>query len=126
MKTCLHVDDSKAIRAIVRPILVKLGFEVLEAGDGAEALKICQAKFPDAILLDWNMPVMDGLEFLKALRATPGGDAPIVIFCTTENRPKQIEEGILAGANEYVMKPFNQEILQSKFEGVGLLQSAAQ
>ena len=56
MKTCLHVDDSKAIRAIVRPILVKLGFEVLEAGDGAEALKICQAKFPDAILLDWNMP----------------------------------------------------------------------
>lgn len=84
MKACLHVDDSKAIRAIVRPILVNLGFEVLEAGDGAEALKICQVKFPDAILLDWNMPVMDGPEFLKALRATPGGDEPIVIFYNGE------------------------------------------
>ena len=121
MKTCLHVDDSKAIRAIVRPILINLGFEVLEAADGAEALKACQAKFPTAILLDWNMPVMNGLEFLKALRATPGGDAPIVIFCTTENKPQQIEEGILAGANEYIMKPFDQAILESKFAEVGLL-----
>jgi two-component system chemotaxis response regulator CheY len=121
MKSCLLVDDSKAIRAIVRPILANLGFEVLEAGDGAEALKICQAEFPTAVLLDWNMPVMNGLEFLKALRATPGGDQPIVIFCTTENRPQQIEEGILAGANEYIMKPFDQEILQSKFAQVGLL-----
>lgn len=123
MQTCLHVDDSKAIRAIVRPILVNLGFEVLEAGDGAEALKICQTKLPTAILLDWNMPVMDGLAFLKALRASPHGDEPVVIFCTTENRPQQIQEGILAGANEYIMKPFDQEILQSKFINTGLLQS---
>lgn len=121
MKTCLLVDDSKAIRAIVRPILINLGFEVIEAADGAEALKVCQAQLPTAVLLDWNMPVMNGLEFLKALRATPGGDAPIVIFCTTENRPQQIEEGIMAGANEYIMKPFDQEILQSKFSEVGLL-----
>ena len=121
MKTCLIVDDSKVIRKVARHILETLEFQVEEAGDGREALDRCEAKMPDVVLLDWNMPVMNGLEFLKALRATPGGDAPIVIFCTTENRPQQIEEGILAGANEYIMKPFDQEILQSKFAEVGLL-----
>jgi two-component system, chemotaxis family, chemotaxis protein CheY len=121
MKTCLLVDDSKAIRAIVRPIIANLGFSVVEAADGAEALKVCQAKFPTAVLLDWNMPVMNGLEFLKALRATPGGDAPIVIFCTTKDRPEQIEEGLRFGANEYIMKPFDQDILRGKFAQVGLV-----
>ena len=76
---------------------------------------------PDAILLDWNMPVMNGLEFLKKLRQTSGGEAPIVVFCTTENDLSAIVEAMGAGANEYIMKPFDSEIVQSKFAEVGLL-----
>jgi two-component system chemotaxis response regulator CheY len=121
MKSCLLVDDSKAIRAIVRPMLTSLGFEVSEAADGAQALKACESGYPTVVLLDWNMPVMNGLDFLKALRRQPGGDAPIVIFCTTENSLEHIRIGLEAGANEYIMKPFDQEILQGKLAEVGLL-----
>ena len=76
---------------------------------------------PDAVLLDWNMPVMDGLQFLKELRKLPGGNDPVVIFCTTENDIAHIEAAITAGANEYIMKPFDSEIIQAKFMQVGLL-----
>jgi two-component system chemotaxis response regulator CheY len=76
---------------------------------------------PDAILLDWNMPVMDGISFLRALRASPGGDAPIVLFCTTETELSKIQTAIEAGANEYIMKPFDSEIVESKLSQVGLL-----
>jgi two-component system, chemotaxis family, chemotaxis protein CheY len=72
-------------------------------------------------LLDWNMPVMNGLDFLKALRADPGGDSPVVVFCTTENDLGAIAEAMNAGANEYIMKPFDSEIMQSKFAEVGLV-----
>ena len=77
---------------------------------------------PDAILLDWNMPVMNGIEFLKVLRSDPGGDRPVVVFCTTENDLSSIGQAIEAGANEYIMKPFDSEIIQSKFAEVGLVQ----
>lgn len=121
MKSCLIVDDSKVIRMVARKILEELTFETVEAADGQEALEACKRKLPDAILLDWNMPVMSGIEFLRALRAMPGGDAPIVVFCTTENDIQHIQEAIEAGANEYIMKPFDSEIIQSKFSQVGLL-----
>ncbi len=121
MKTCLVVDDSKVIRLVARKILQELEFEIEEAADGSEALAVCKRKMPDGVLLDWNMPVMDGLEFLRALRATPGGDAPIVVFCTTENDMEHIQKAIEAGANEYIMKPFDSEIIQAKFAQVGLL-----
>jgi len=121
MKTCLVVDDSKVIRMVAKKILQDLGFEVQEAADGSEALEICKQKFPEGVLLDWNMPVMDGLEYLRALRALPGGDAPIVVFCTTENDMNHIQKAIEAGANEYIMKPFDSEIIQTKFAQVGLL-----
>lgn len=121
MKSCLIVDDSKVIRMVARKILQELGFETLEAADGEEALHACQKKLPDAVLLDWNMPVMDGLEYLVALRALPGGDAPIVVFCTTENDIEHIQKAIESGANEYIMKPFDSEIIQAKFLQVGLL-----
>ena len=76
---------------------------------------------PDAVLLDWNMPIMSGIEYLIELRKLPGGDAPVVVFCTTENDIEHIQKAIEAGANEYIMKPFDSEIIQAKFTQVGLL-----
>lgn len=121
MKSCLIVDDSKVIRMVAKKILLGLEFETVEAADGQQALDACLANMPDGILLDWNMPVMSGIEFLRELRAVPGGDKPIVVFCTTENDIEHIQEAIEAGANEYIMKPFDSEIIQAKFTQVGLL-----
>ncbi len=121
MKTCLIVDDSKVIRMVAKKILDELGFGTEEAADGQIALDACKAKMPEAVLLDWNMPVMNGIEFLRALREHPGGDAPIVIFCTTENDLDHIQEAMSAGANEYIMKPFDSDIIQAKFQQVGLI-----
>lgn len=121
MKTCLIVDDSKVIRMVARKILQELSFATEEAADGQQALDACNNAMPDAVLLDWNMPVMDGITFLRELRKTPGGDKPIVVFCTTENDMKHIQEAIESGANEYIMKPFDSEIIQTKFQQVGLL-----
>lgn len=121
MKTCLVVDDSKVVRSVARKILEELGFSVTEAADGVQATEACQKAMPVAILLDWNMPVMDGLEFLKHLRQMSGGDKPIVIFCTTENDIGHIQRAMEAGANEYIMKPFDKDIIQSKFAQAGIL-----
>ncbi len=121
MKSCLIVDDSKVIRMVAKKILQELGFSTAEAEDGQKALEHCQRELPDAVLLDWNMPVMNGLEFLNALRKLPGGDRPIVVLCSTENDIDHIQEAITEGANEYIMKPFDSEILQTKFSQVGLL-----
>ena len=121
MKTCLVVDDSTVIRKVARRILEELQFVVDEAGDGAQALDACRAKLPDAILLDWDMPVLDGLSFLIALRKEAGGERPVVVFCTTENDIDHITRALQAGANEYIMKPFDREIIESKFTEVGLL-----
>ena len=121
MKTCLVVDDSKVIRMVARRILEGLSFAITEAADGQKAVEACQQKMPDAVLLDWNMPVMNGIEFLHVLRKMPGGDQPIVVFCTTENEMTKILEAMSAGANEYIMKPFDSDIIQSKFAQVGLL-----
>jgi len=121
MKHCLVVDDSSVIRKVARRILEDLDFKISEAADGQEALTFCQHTMPDAILLDWNMPVMDGLDFLIALRGEEGGDRPIVVFCTTENDIDHIARAIRAGANEYIMKPFDREIVEAKFQEVGLI-----
>lgn len=120
MKTCLVVDDSKVVRMVARKILEGLDFEITEAEDGQKAIEVCQRQMPTAILLDWNMPVKSGIEFLKELRAMEG-DQPIVVFCTTENDMAHIQEAIQAGANEYIMKPFDSEIIESKFSQVGLV-----
>ena len=120
-KTCLIVDDSKMIRRVAGRILKDMQFDTNEAGDGNEAINICRTSMPDAILLDWNMPIMDGLSFLKALRKQPGGKDPVVVFCTAERDVLKITEALEAGADEYVMKPFDSDILESKFSEVGLL-----
>lgn len=121
MKSCLVVDDSRVVRRVARQIVEDLGLVCIEAEDGQQALDKCKESMPEAILLDWNMPVMNGIEFLKALRQEPGGDAPIVVFCTTENDMSKITEALSAGANEYIMKPFDSEIITAKFEQVGIL-----
>jgi len=121
MKSCLVVDDSKVVRSVARKILESLGFAIEEAANGQEALDACQRAMPNAVLLDWNMPVMSGIEFLRKLRALDGGDSPVVVFCTTENDMAHIQEALGAGANEYIMKPFDSEIVESKFSQVGLL-----
>ena len=121
MKVCLVVDDSRVIRKVARRILEDLGFEVAEAADGTEALAWCRTVTPQLILLDWNMPGMSGLEFLKTLRGAPGGEEPRVIFCSVENDLDRIREALAAGADEYIMKPFDREIVEAKFQEVGLL-----
>jgi len=123
MKTCLVADDSSVIRKVARRILEKLEFQIVEAEDGEQALEACKLAFPEAILLDWNMPVMDGYEFMVQLRRMPGGDAPIVVFCTTENGVDHISRALQAGANEYIMKPFDRDIVAAKFQEVGLVQA---
>ena len=121
MKTCLVVDDSSVIRKVARRILEGLEFEISEAEDGEQALDACKRQLPEAILLDWNMPKMDGYEFLRMLRRMPGGDGPKVVFCTTENDVAHIARALHAGANEYIMKPFDKEIVEAKFQEVGLI-----
>jgi len=121
MKICLVVDDSSVTRKVARRILEGMDFQIVEAEDGEQALGLCQSQLPDAILLDWNMPKMDGYEFLKAKRRMPGGDQPKVVFCTTENDVAHIARALHAGANEYIMKPFDREIVEAKFQEVGLI-----
>lgn len=121
MKRCLIVDDSRVVRKVAGRIIRDLSFDVHEAGDGAEALLHCRETMPDAVLLDWNMPVMNGLDFLRALRREANGDKPIVVFCSTENDADHISEAIRTGANEFIMKPFDSNIIQSKFAEVGLI-----
>ena len=120
LKSCLVVDDSKVIRKVARHILESMNFIVTEAADGHEAMDQCVASNPDVILLDWNMPSMSGMDFLRAYRASSTQGAKI-IFCTTENGIGHIQAAIDAGADEYVMKPFDRETLHSKMQIVGCL-----
>lgn len=126
MKTCLVVDDSGVVRAAARRMLERLSFNVIEAENGMSALARCEEEAPDGIILDWNMPVLDGLEFLQRLRARADGAAPKVIFCTTMNDMDHIAQALALGANEYIMKPFDEEILREKLEEVGLIEKQLQ
>jgi two-component system chemotaxis response regulator CheY len=121
MKRCLVVDDSRVIRRVAAKIIEDLGFETCEAESGQRALALCAARMPEIVLLDWEMPQMDGLEVAKALRALPGGAAATIIFCATCNDPAGIKQALDAGADEYIMKPFDSEIVSSKFLLLGLL-----
>jgi len=116
--SCLITDDSSLVRKIARRIFTGLGFAVDEAENGQVALEKCKNKMPDVVLLDWNMPVMDGLEFLQSLRRTEGGRAPAVIFCTTETDVDHVQRALANGANEYLMKPFDSESLIAKLDMV--------
>ncbi|MGE3313730.1 MAG: response regulator [Planctomycetaceae bacterium] len=122
MKKILLVDDSKAVRLMGRRCTMALGFEALEAENGEEALNVIRAHPDvDVVLLDWNMPVMDGITFLKRLREEPLAVQPVVVMCTTENDMARIVEAIQAGANEYIMKPFTEDIVRDKLQETGVL-----
>jgi two-component system chemotaxis response regulator CheY len=121
MKQCLIVDDSRVIRKVARRILEEMHLGIEEAEDGVAALEMCRRVMPDAILLDSNMPNMSGVEFLRALRHEPNGTKPLVIYCTIENDVSQITEAIGAGANEYILKPYDRAAVESKFSEAGLV-----
>jgi two-component system chemotaxis response regulator CheY len=121
LKSCLVVDDSHVVRTVARRMLEGLNFCVDEAANGKLALEACLKRMPDAVLLDWNMPVMTGIEFLRELRVAPGGKEPVVVFCTTHFDLDHIEQALGAGATEYIIKPFDGEILHEKLSQLGLV-----
>ncbi len=121
MTTCLIVDDSKIVRKVITRILEPLGFRIVEAENGEQALEHARKHKVDLIMLDWNMPVMNGIDFLRTLRGDGSIAQPKVIFCTTENEIPKITEAMQAGADEYVMKPFDEGIITGKLQQLGLL-----
>ncbi len=118
---CLVVDDSKVVRSVARRILHELDIDVAEAEHGEEALRMIRRDMPDVILLDMNMPVMDGMSFLHHVRDEFGEFGPTVICCSTENSATQVQKAIEAGASEYIMKPFDDTIIRLKLEQIGIL-----
>jgi two-component system chemotaxis response regulator CheY len=117
----LVVDDSRAIRSIIGKSVKELGFEVLEAGHGLEALERLQTfGVVELALVDWNMPEMNGFDFLVAARANPAWKDMVILMVTTETEMSQMQRALDAGANEYVMKPFTKDVLREKLQLVGL------
>lgn len=118
-RTCLIVDDSRVIRKVSSKIALSLGYVPVEAQDGHEALARCKQSMPDLVLTDWNMPEMDGIEFVTKLRAIPTPKEPVVVFCTSNGEAKDIHDGIAAGADDYIVKPFDEAALKAKLEKLG-------
>ena len=117
----LIIDDSKAMRSILSRMLQGLGFEVLEASNGREGLERLQANGKvDLALVDWNMPEMNGLEFIRKVRAEQSYDGVLLMMVTTETEMENVVRALAAGANEYVMKPFTQEIILEKLQIFGM------
>lgn len=119
MKHCLVIDNSRVIRKVACGILEQLHFVPEEAEDTSAALNACRAHMPDAILLD--VPQSAGLEFIRNLRRERGGDHPVVVLCTTENDVLRISEAMSAGADDYMLKPFDRGALANKFQEIGLI-----
>ena len=120
MKHCLVVDDSRVIRTVARRIMEDLRYSVAEAEDGFAALRACHESMPDLIFLDWNLPSMKGLDFIKSVRGQQNGARPVILFCTTESDPGEIASAMAAGANEYVMKPFDGGQVRAKLADIGV------
>lgn len=118
-RQCLIVDDSRVIRKVSRKITEELGYTTREAENGEEALARCRAAMPDLVITDWNMPVMTGVEFVAALRKLPGAERAKVVFCTSNSGARDVHEGIAAGADDYIVKPFGESALKAKLEGLG-------
>ena len=121
MRHCLVVDDSSVIRKVARRILEDFDFSVSEAEHGSAALEACRRAMPDMVLLDWHLPVMDGLEFLESLRKLDNGRHPKVVFCASEADVAQIARALRAGADEYILKPFDRAAVEAKLQEVGML-----
>jgi two-component system, chemotaxis family, chemotaxis protein CheY len=124
MNRCLVIDDSDVIRKIARTILEDLNFDTAEAEDAEVALEYCRAGMPDLILLDFDLPSSNGVEFVRKIRHEEDGERPVIVFCTTDNDVVQISKALQAGANDYVQKPFDRGTLESKLAATGLLKTA--
>ena len=120
MKTCLVVEESRVVRKVARRLLEDLGFAVAEAADGPEGLAWCAAMMPDVVLFDADPAPASGLDFLRRLRLEPGGLRPKVIFCSAESDLQQIRAALDAGAAEYIIKPFDGEIVADKLALAGV------
>ncbi len=120
MKHCLIVDDSRVVRTVARRILESLSYSVDEVEDGMTGLRACREKMPDLIFLDWNLPEMKGLEFIKSVRGQHAGDHPVILFSATERDPDEMASAFAAGANELVQKPFDGSLMRAKLEGIGV------
>lgn len=117
----LIIDDSRAMRRILRQIVEPLGFEIMEAGNGQEGLAcLHQVDHVELVLVDWNMPVMNGLEFVKAVRSDDGWREMKLVMVTTETEPAQMARALMAGVDEFVMKPFTADILLDKLRLIGV------
>ena len=121
---CLVVDDSRVIRRMAAEILKSLGLRTAEAEHGLAAVEFCRTTAPDLVLLDWNMPEMDGITCLRALRCMDLSPRPLVVMCTTESGLSKIREALETGADEYIMKPYDREVLLDKLTQVGLMERA--
>ncbi len=121
MKHCLVVEDSRVIRKVACRILESLDLEAEEAEDAASALDVCRRQMPDLVLLDWNMPDGGALAFLRDLRRAEGGTEPVVVFCTTENNLSDITEAMMTGANDYLLKPYDRPLIESKLAQIGVI-----
>ncbi len=121
MRHCLVIDNSRVVRKVARRILEDFDFSVSEAADGRVALDACQRSMPDMVLLDWHLPVMDGLDFLANLRQMDGGKRPKVVFCASEADVSQIARALRAGADEYLLKPFDRTAVETKLHEIGML-----
>jgi len=120
MKHCLIVDDSRVVRTVARRILENLSYSVEEVEDGMTGLRACREKMPDLIFLDWNLPEMKGLEFIKSVRGQHDGRHPVILFSATERDPDEVASAFAAGANELVQKPFDGSLMRAKLEGIGV------
>jgi len=121
MKSCLILDDSSSIRKVTGRILSDLEFEVSEADNEPEALAACEARMPDCVIVDWQVPDVDSLRFLKMLRGMPGGDRPKIVYCLSENDPMSVAKAMRHGADGHMLKPFDRDLLKDSFAAVGLL-----
>ncbi|MEM7729547.1 MAG: response regulator [Pseudomonadota bacterium] len=119
-RRCLIIDQSAMVRRVAARIVRDLGFEVTEAKTGQEAIDACAARTPDVVLLDWKMPDMDAMRVIEAFK-TDAGKGPTLIFCTAERSVDRIVAALQAGADEYIMKPFDSDVIRSKFVLAGLL-----
>jgi two-component system chemotaxis response regulator CheY len=123
----LVIDDSRAMRMVVRRIVEGVGFEVVEAGDGQQAIDALRGSevLPDVALIDWNMPVMTGYEFICAVRDEPAYRGMTLMMVTTESERSQIVRALAAGAHEYLIKPFTEDALVGKLDLLGVLPAPA-
>ena len=120
MKNGLVVDDSRVIRTVARRILEELHYAVEEAADGIAGLRACREKMPDLIFLDWNLPSMKGVDFVKSVRGQTDGGHPVILCATTENDTGEITAAVAAGANDYIMKPFDATAVRAKLADIGV------